>query len=53
MRFARMRPPPFRILVGNSTVTLAGYVGNDVERRELELLVAEIPGRRAGLETSC
>ena len=44
MRFARMRPPPFRILVGNSTVTLAGYVGNDVERRELELLVAEIPG---------
>ena len=44
MRLARMRPPPFRILVGNSTVTLAGYVGNDVERRELELLVAEIPG---------
>lgn len=44
MRFARMRPPPFRILVGNSTVTLAGYVRNDTERRELELLVAEIRG---------
>ena len=44
MRFARMRPPPFRILVANSTVTLAGYVRNDAERRELELLVAEIQG---------
>ena len=44
MRFARMRPPPFRILVSNSTVTLAGYVQNDVERRELELMVAEIQG---------
>ena len=44
MRFARMRPPPFRILVSNSTVTLAGYVRNDVERRELELLVADIQG---------
>ena len=44
MRFARMRPPPFRILVSNSTVTLAGYVRNDVERRELELLVGEIQG---------
>ena len=44
MRFARMRPPPFRILVGNSTVTLAGYVQNDVERRELESMVADIQG---------
>ena len=44
MRFGRMRPPPFRILVSNSTVTLTGYVQNDGERRELELLVAEIQG---------
>ena len=44
MRFARMRPPPFRILVSSSTVTLAGYVRNDVERRELELLVADTQG---------
>ena len=44
MRFARMRPPPFRILVSNSTVTLAGYVQNDVERRELELMVADVQG---------
>ena len=39
-----MRPPPFRILVSNSTVTLAGYVQNDVERRELELMVADVQG---------
>ena len=44
MRFARMRPPPFRILVGNSRVTLAGFVQNDVERREMELMVSEIQG---------
>lgn len=44
MSYARMRPPPFRFLVSNSTVTLAGYVRNDAERRELELLVAETQG---------
>ena len=44
MRFARVQPPPFRILVSNSSVTLAGYVQSDLERRELELLVGEIQG---------
>ncbi|MXY23026.1 MAG: BON domain-containing protein [Acidobacteria bacterium] len=44
MRFAGPRPPPFRILVSNGSVTLAGYVQNDLERRELELMVGEIQG---------
>ncbi len=44
MRFARVQAPPFRILVSNGTVTLAGYVQNDLERRELELMVADIQG---------
>ncbi len=39
-----MRNPPFHIIVNNSIVTLIGYVQGEVERIELQRIVAQTPG---------
>ena len=38
-RTARMRTPPFHIVVNNSIVTLIGYVQSEIEYREMEQLI--------------
>ena len=43
-RFARMRNPPFHIIVNNSIATLVGYVPGEIERLELQRIVAQTPG---------
>ena len=43
-RFARMRNPPFHIIVNNSLATLIGYVQGEIERMELQRIVAQTPG---------
>ena len=39
-----MRNPPFHIIVNNSIATLVGYVQGDIERLELQRIVAQTPG---------
>ncbi len=43
-RFQTMRNPPFHIIVNNSIVTLIGYVQGEIERIELQRIVAQTPG---------
>ena len=43
-RFRTMRNPPFHIIVNNSIVTLIGYVQSEIERMELQRVVAQTPG---------
>ena len=43
-RFRTMRNPPFHIIVNNSIATLVGYVQGDIERLELQRIVAQTPG---------
>ena len=43
-RFRTMRNPPFHIIVNNSIVTLIGYVQGEIERIELQRVVAQTPG---------
>lgn len=43
-RFRTMRNPPFHIIVNNSIVTLIGYVQGEIERIELQRIVAQTPG---------
>jgi osmotically-inducible protein OsmY len=44
IRFSTQRNPPFHIIVENSIVTLIGYVQGEIERREMEQIVAFTPG---------
>jgi osmotically-inducible protein OsmY len=44
IRFGTQRNPPFHIIVENSIVTLIGYVQGEIERREMEQIVAFTPG---------
>ena len=43
-RFRTMRNPPFHIIVNNSIATLVGYVQGEIERLELQRIVAQTPG---------
>ena len=43
-RFRTMRNPPFHIIVNNSIATLVGYVPGQIERLELQRIVAQTPG---------
>lgn len=43
-RFRTMRNPPFHIIVNNSIATLVGYVQGEIERLELQRIVANTPG---------
>jgi osmotically-inducible protein OsmY len=43
-RFRAMRNPPFHIIVNRSIATLVGYVQGEIERLELQRIVAQTPG---------
>ena len=43
-RFAGMTNPPFHIIVQNSVVTLVGYVQSNIERIEMQRIVAQTQG---------
>ncbi len=43
-RFSSQTNPPFHIIIQNSVVTLVGYLQGDIERREMERIVAQTQG---------
>ena len=43
-RFRTMRNPPFHIIVNHSIVTLIGYVQSEIDRIEMQRVVAQTPG---------
>ena len=43
-RFRAMKNPPFHIIVDNSIVTLLGYVQSEIERLEMQRVVAQTNG---------
>ena len=43
-RFARVTNPPFHIIVDNGIVTLVGSVQGEIERIEMQIIVAQTPG---------
>lgn len=44
MRTARMRNPPYRIIVDNGIVTLLGYAQSDIDRIEMQRIVGQTNG---------
>ena len=43
-RFGMMKNPPFHIVVNNGVATLLGYVQGDIERMEMQRIVAQTQG---------
>ena len=43
-RYAVMKNPPFHIIVNNGVATLVGYVQGDIERMEMQRIVAQTQG---------
>lgn len=43
-RYSVMKNPPFHIIVNNGVATLLGYVQGDIERMELQRIVAQTQG---------
>ena len=44
MRTARMRNPPYRIIVDNGIVTLLGYAQSNIDRLEMQRIVGQTNG---------